>query len=439
MTARLLMIGVDGADAQRLDRWSRDGTLPSLAALRRAGATRRLAAAPGATDDSLWASFQYAVGEGEHGRWHHRIRRADGSVVSANTVEREREAFWHDLGRKGFRTAILDVPKCPPPTPLNGIHLADWLVHGRYFPQPRSFPDTLADDIVARFGRAPPSRCDYFEPDFDDDEVAAIMRNLEASIAMKRAAALHHLASEPWDLFVVGFKEAHCGGHAFWHLEDPRHERFEAARRERLGRPVRRLFVALDAAIGDLIAVAGAEAQVVVFTTTGMEPNGSLQHLWPSIVERLNDALHVQCEVMPHSDNCGALRLSGPDEPRERNLALAAIGRALRELRDARTHESVIASIGRPAVENVGSRAGSLPDLVALYRGGLIPDAVVSHRLGHIEAQSAPRRPGNHAGDGFAVLRLGGRLRPDLVGAMQDLGPLAARVLGDSGSSPHRC
>ena len=57
---------VDGADSRRLERWSGDGRLPNLATLRDGGLTRNLTAPLGATDDSLWASFQYAESEGEH-------------------------------------------------------------------------------------------------------------------------------------------------------------------------------------------------------------------------------------------------------------------------------------------------------------------------------------------------------------------------------------
>jgi hypothetical protein len=431
MTARLLMIALDGADAQRLDRWSRDRTLPNLAALRRRSVTRPLVAAPGTTDDSLWASFQYGVGEGEHGRWHHRIRRADGLIVAPHTEERDRDAFWHELGRSGLRTAILDIPKCPPPKALNGIHLVDWLVHGRYFGEPRSFPEPLAGEVVARFGPAPPSVCGYRARAFGDAEVGEIVANLSAGIVRKRAAALHYLAAEPWDLFAVGFKEGHCGCHALWHIEDPRHPAFDAAQGERLGWPVRRLFIALDAAVGDLIAAAGPEAQIVVFTTTGIEPNGSAEHLWPGIVDRLNAVVSARCEALPHSDNCGALRLTGVQGPREREDALVRIARALRELKDARTREAVVASVGRPASEPRGSRAAMLPDLVAHWRSGIIPDAVVSQRLGRIEAMSSRRRTGNHAGDGFAILRAGRATTAMGVRTLSDLGSFAARALAE--------
>jgi hypothetical protein len=61
MSARLLIIALDRADSRRLGRWSDEGRLPNLAALRKRGLTRHLTVPPGTTDDSLWASFQCGV------------------------------------------------------------------------------------------------------------------------------------------------------------------------------------------------------------------------------------------------------------------------------------------------------------------------------------------------------------------------------------------
>ena len=278
MTARLLMIALDGADGVLLDRWSADGTLPSLAALRARSVVRRLSAPAGISDDALWASFQFAAPLGEHGRYHWEQRLASGEMGMAYEDERDRESFWTALSRRGNRVAILDVPKCGPPQAINGIHLVDWLVHGRYFPEPRSAPETLAASVVAQFGPAPPSYCAYEGPPLADAEVHEVTANLRTSVARKRAAALHYLASEPWDLFIVAFKEAHCAGHHLWDLSDPRHPGFDAARNERLGDPLRTIFRDLDAAVGDLVSAAGPEAAVAVFSTSDMAPNGTLIH-----------------------------------------------------------------------------------------------------------------------------------------------------------------
>ena len=433
MPARLLMIGLDGADGRLLDRHSADGSLPHLAALRARGRVQCLTAPPGITDDATWASFQYAVEVGEHGRYHYRLPLGEGELGMAHRQEEDRLTFWDELSSLGVRVAILDVPKCRNPRPLNGIHLVDWLVHGRYFDQPRSQPPALAAEILDRFGHAPSSRCGYRQPVLGDGDVRDITGNLRAAVAKKRAAGLHYLAAEPWDLFVVGFKEAHCCGHAFWDF-DAGHPAHDPARRARLGDPTMTILRDVDSAVGDLVAAAGPSAEVVVFSTTEFVPNGCLNHLMPGIVERLNARLSAspatplalaptgsrpapspsgwQCAILPYNENCTALRVTrrSPTPRAEARPAvrpdprpLEAIEAELRSLRDAATGERVVSTITRPSSELVGSRATTLPDLLVHCASGCFPDAVESQSLGRIEGRIPAMRPGNHRAGGFVV------------------------------------
>ena len=160
MSARMIMICLDGADGKMLDQYSIDGSLPNLAALRLKGAARLLSAPLGSTDDALWASFQYMLQVGEHGRYSFAIPQNNNRVGMAHEAE-QMPTFWDDLSRQGMQVAILDVPKCRAPRPLNGIHILDWLTHGEYFQSPKSFPSSLIDEVLRHFGSRPSHRCSY--------------------------------------------------------------------------------------------------------------------------------------------------------------------------------------------------------------------------------------------------------------------------------------
>ncbi len=375
--------------------------------------------------------FNTAVEVGEHGRYHYRVPLGDGRIGMAHLEEEDRPAFWDDLSSRGMRVAILDVPKCRAPRPLNGIHLVDWLVHGRYFDAPRSHPPALAADVLKRFGPAPPSRCGYRQPVLADGEIRDITHRLRAAVAQKRAAGLHHLAAESWDLFVVGFKEAHCCAHGFWDF-DAGHPAHDPARRARLGDPTLAVLADLDHALGDLVAAAGPAAEVVVFSTTDFEPNGCLNHLMPEVVARLNARLSAgraealarpdpettpqpaawHCAILPYNENCTALRVTrrggtplAGTRPAERpdSRALQAVEAPLRSLRDADTGRPVVAAITRPSSELEGARAVTLPDLLVHCASGAFPHAVLSPELGRVEGRIPAMRPGNHRAGGFVV------------------------------------
>jgi hypothetical protein len=83
------MIALDAADGRLLEEWIIAGDLPHLAALSVRGAVKR-PIAPYATDDALWASFQYGVPVGEHGRYHYRTQLSTGKFGMAHTEEGDR-------------------------------------------------------------------------------------------------------------------------------------------------------------------------------------------------------------------------------------------------------------------------------------------------------------------------------------------------------------
>lgn len=414
MTASTLVIGLDGADSNLVDRWSQDGTLPNLAKLRARGSAHHLDAPHGVTDDALWASFQYGVGIGEHGRFNYIQRLSDGRIGMSFLDEADRERFWDRLSNAGQRVAIIDVPKTGVPRPLNGIHLADWLVHGRYFKRPHSYPEELATEVLEKFGAAPPSRCNY-HVDLDEAVRRDLAGNLLRATELKEAAGLHYLSREHWDLFVIGFKESHCAGHNFWDLIDPNHPDYDVALCERLGDPLRAIFKRVDDAVGRLIEAAGPDAKVIVFTTTKMEPNASLKHFDPRFERHLNRALAenplaqylrrrrkepAPIEVMPYNENGTAIRINRKGAKRER--LMHKVETLLARITDADTGELLMDRIYHPSADYTGSRTAQLPDLLVRYRAGHVPARIKAPGL-HLETSPPTYRTGNHACGPFVM------------------------------------
>ena len=110
MTARLLIIALDGADGRTMDAASRAGTLPNLSALRKQGCAWALSSEQGVTDDALWASFQYGVDLAEHGRYSWQTLSGAGKPILSFMAETDRETFWDDLSEHGLRVAVFDAP-----------------------------------------------------------------------------------------------------------------------------------------------------------------------------------------------------------------------------------------------------------------------------------------------------------------------------------------
>ena len=283
MGARMIMICLDGADGKMLDQYSIDGSLPNLTALRLKGAATLLSAPLGSTDDALWASFQYMLQVGEHGRYNFAIPQTNNRLGMAHEAETI-PTFWDDLSRQGMQVAILDVPKCRAPRPLNGIQILDWLTHGEYFPSPKSFPSSLIDEVLQHFGSRPPHQCGYLDLEIDRKEPKKFVADMMTEISMKRSAGLHYLNSRTWDFFCIGFSQMHCINHRFWDLDC-----IPSISDLRIyNNPIYTILQGIDETIGAFISSAGPSAECVVFAPTDFQRNGSLEHLMPEIISRIN-------------------------------------------------------------------------------------------------------------------------------------------------------
>jgi len=461
MSARAIVICLDGADGRMLDHYSVDGSLPNLAALRRGGGARSLSAPLGSTDDALWASFQYMLPVAEHGRYHYETPQQGNRL--GMTHEREQlPAFWDELSSSGLKVAVLDVPKCRAPAPLNGIQIVDWLTHGEYFSSPRSFPAPLIGELVQRFGARPTHECGYFELEIDNQEPEDIVAKMTTEVSMKRAAGLHYLDSMAWDLFCIGFSQLHFINHKFWNFDElPALEELRIHHH-----PIFEVLNAIDAAIGALVSSAGPAAECIVLAPTDFERNGSLEHLMPQVIARINSALFGElgaqqslkwpwnlrlrnklighdpttwpCTMLPYNENFLALRISARGERtcfRSASSALpdddliGAVEREFLRLRDDADGTTLKFATSRPS-QSCGRCAHNLPDLLIQYPSGHFPNAVRSPGIGRVEMQSPPWRKGNHRDGGFVFAS--GPLSKELIPSVQlisQIGTVVQRVL----------
>jgi predicted AlkP superfamily phosphohydrolase/phosphomutase len=178
---------------------------------------------------------------------------------------------------------VFDVPFSQEPQPFNGVELCGWGTHDHLGPS-RTFPESLATNVVERFGRSPLSN--------EVHRAATISRMLKVRDELIRATdwvadvALDLEAREAWDLFLVCFSATHRGGHKLW-SETGTLSRAGSAGSEEFADALRQVYMAVDGAIGRLVAAAGHDTEVLVFSTHGMGPNTCHTPLLDQMVRRV--------------------------------------------------------------------------------------------------------------------------------------------------------
>jgi len=264
--APLLVIGLDGATLDLVAPWAAAGKLPVLEGLMRRGACGRLRSTTPPATFPAWTSLTTGVNPGRHGVLDF-TERVPGTyrVRFVNGSHRQVPALWTRLAARGARTAVVTVPGTYPPEPSCGVMVSGWdsplttAVDGS-FVHPRSFYDEMRRVV----GRLP--FADFQEMTTGPGWHERALANLLGGIDRRTRLVRHLLGRERWDLLMVVFGESDTVAHHFWRFCDRASPRFAPSP---FADAIERVYRALDAALGEILAAAPPDATVAIVSDHG--------------------------------------------------------------------------------------------------------------------------------------------------------------------------
>ena len=482
----VLFIGLDACDKDLVQEWAAAGVLPVLRGLVARGLCGETLNPPGLYVGAVWPSLTTGVSPARHGIYADvQLRSGTYDFYRVNTADLlKRERFWHGLSRAGRRVAAIDFP-FDVPTALNGIQVVRWGSHEPFIGF-QTYPRELASDVLRQVGRHPvaPSCDDYRDRPAVDELRDDLLRGVER----KTELVIDLLGRERWDFFGVVFSESHCVGHQCWHVHDRRHPRHDPAVAQRIGDPVRDVYIALDRAVGRLLEAAGPETTVVVLCSHGIGPLYGGVHLleeiiyhWdvgrrrlklrrlvqpirrplgrlkryffdPSAAEESVDGTAEQpvlrnphfarrrCFAIPNNTGSGAVRVNligrephGRVRPGAEYAALLkALRRDLLVLVDPRSGARLVRDVYCVADRYSGEHLENLPDLIVEWHRERPIEAAYSPKTGVVCYPFRDHRTGDHRLGGF-VMMIGPAVRSGHLPApidSVDLAPTIAAWLG---------
>jgi predicted AlkP superfamily phosphohydrolase/phosphomutase len=442
---RVLLLGFDAMDPDLVDEWSRAGVLPAFASLAQRAASATTHNPEGLYVGAVWPSFFTGVSPARHGRYcYSQIVPGTYTEQRFHSDHLKRRPFWVPLSEAAHRVAVVDVPKSPLTAAINGIQVKDWGTHdpehGAAF---ATWPVSLAEPIVARYGRDPVGECDLIE------RTAAgytmFRDNLLTRIERKTALCRELLLQEEWDLFLGVFAESHCVGHQAWTLHDRTHRDYQSAVAAEIGNPLRDVYIALDRALGALLEHAGPDTTVIVLASHGMGPHFDATFMLDEILERLEPPPGVwervvgaparaltdrlrqrlrrrrtpqerrgrqlerrQSFAVPNNDVYGGIRVNlAGREPRGRiqpgqecDAYFTWLRQELLQIVNLDTGEPIVRDLIRSRDHYVGEYLESLPDFLVEWNREAPISRVASPRLGTFEKQFDGLRNGDHKPEG---------------------------------------
>ncbi len=284
---RLLVLGFDAMDIELVRRWASAGYLPTFRRLLESAAWTDYCHPPEMTSGSVFPSINTGLGPLRHdGQEYLRLRDGSYRIRLGSAADIKGDPFWKWFVQSGRRVVLADVPFSIPKPEYGGKQIWGWGLHDLWPWKKTSVPTRLLPALSAQFGAHPVPYC--YDYSTDSDSLLRFRSGLITGVERRTAMLKSLILQSDWDLFYGVYSEPHCAGHLMWHLEDETHPRHSREQLTTVGHAFRDIYVAIDHALGELLACSGTDTMCVAFFSQGMGPNYHAVHLFPEIVERFN-------------------------------------------------------------------------------------------------------------------------------------------------------
>jgi predicted AlkP superfamily phosphohydrolase/phosphomutase len=280
---RVLLIGLDSADADLVDAWADEGYLPTFARLRREGVQGRLGTSAEVMHVSAWPTLYTGTTPGHHGLYHaYQIRAGSQLIHRTEPGDCGQPPFWKQLDLAGRRCIIFDAFMNYRLPDFHGIQILDYGTW-TWFGEPGSTPPGMLRDIRRRFGPYPaPEHSNFLQV---PDDTRGFANQLIAGARLKSRIVQALAREQDWDLLFVTFGEPHGAGHYLWHVGDSSYPTHPAVAND--VNLVRNVYAGVDAAVGEILDSLDDRTTVIVTSGDGMGPNYSGCHLMPELLHRM--------------------------------------------------------------------------------------------------------------------------------------------------------
>ena len=264
---KVLVIGIDAATMDLIRPWAEAGHLPTFRRLFQEGTSGLLRSVPSRNSAAAWTSMLTGKNPGKHGIFFFTEYRPGSLEFSyVNGSHRVGPALWNLLSEAGKRVVVINVPMTYPAEEVNGFMISGMDAPGVHDPR-FVYPRDLYREIRSRVGEyvIETGLGSYMKAGKLDQGVHALHRTTH----LRLAAARYLMTSKPWDFFMVVFRATDPSQHYFWKYMQPEEFRVSRSEVERYGQVILDVYKDMDAAVAELLSLAGPETVVLIASDHG--------------------------------------------------------------------------------------------------------------------------------------------------------------------------
>jgi predicted AlkP superfamily phosphohydrolase/phosphomutase len=282
----LLLIGVDGATPELIERLTSTGQMPTLRSLMRHGVYGRLQSSVNADPCSAWPSLLTGVNPGKHGVWGTRNHVPESyQWRPPNSRMLRAPALPQMLTDRGQEVGTLFVPVTYPAREAEYTTVAGWLAPSMEA-EGFAHPAEVAALVRRKLKDVPyPLRLGQYTAS------GRYADGVELSIESMRArasVAVDLLGDRRWDFLAVNFTELDRVLRWYWHLIDRHHADFRDDLHSDWGELVTEMHQQVDAQIGRIAEALEPDDHLMIVSTHGTAVNSRAALCLPSLLVHLD-------------------------------------------------------------------------------------------------------------------------------------------------------
>ena len=264
MKKKVLLIGIDAATPNLVERWVKEGKLPNLAKFYEQGSWGKLKSTDPPLSPVAWSSLATGREPGGHGVLDFVIREPISyQVRPINARERGVESFWDILSKRGRKVIVHNLPLTYPPDRVNGVMVSGWLApHER---RDFTYPRELLGELESKLGKYEI----YPRSLYSKGKGELFIKELERVLELEYKTADYLMKNKEWDLMVTIFFGVDLIQHYLWHCLDKNHPNYDQDEAEQYGQAILKYYQQVDKRVGKLLKGIDKETVAMVVSDHG--------------------------------------------------------------------------------------------------------------------------------------------------------------------------
>jgi len=262
MGTKVLIIGLDGATPDLVERWVAEDALPNLKQMMQNGVYGTLKSTYPPISPAAWTTFATGYNPGKHGTYDFRDYDTRSYSCFADTIV-ESNAFagksiWDLVGAAGQKVGVITVPVTYPAWRVNGF-----MVSG--YPTPDAAKSFAYPPELGQ--RIPPLTED--SAFFKSASQSEVLKELVRITHLRTDVSIAELKKDEYGLFIMVIGATDRAHHDWWKFIDPEHPAYDAREAALYGDYILKVYQAADECIGKFLEAVDDDTTVIVMSDHG--------------------------------------------------------------------------------------------------------------------------------------------------------------------------